>query len=237
MHFLCAILCSVQWVERPTWTELNCRHGKNVLTWHESDTIFHLAHHILHPFCAARWQSQCKVSFSDSKYLHCWWLHQLHECCSVLCPLTSSLVLKYYHELPDSSCGHVWNCLGKCQGSPSLLFCGILLGWLEHMALSQHSKAPAGRSWFKPQLNQGSTFISRCHYSPAGVWQMALWDIGFYGRSSFISNFFSHLMRSSRSSQIHFAVWILIGRCAPSFSYPLSFSLFFTDIYCKSLKT
>lgn len=40
---------------------------------------------------------------------------------------------------------------------------------------------------------------------------MALWDIGFYGRSSFISNFFSHLMRSSRSSQIQFAVWILIG--------------------------
>lgn len=46
---------------------------------------------------------------------------------------------------------------------------------------------------------------------PAAPWQMALWDIGFYGRSSFISNFFSHLMRSSRSSQIQFAVWILIG--------------------------
>lgn len=105
--------------------------------------------------------------------------------------------------------------------------------------LTQHSEAAAARSWFKPPPNQGSTFISRCHYSPAAVWQMALWDIGFYGRSSFISNFFSHLMRSSHSSQIHFAVWILIGLCTPSFSHPpppLYHSLsFFTA--CESLKT
>lgn len=77
------------------------------------------------------------------------------------------------------------------------------------------SQTAAARSWFKPPSNQDSTFISRCHYSPAALWQMALWDIGFYGRSSFISNFFSHLMRSSRSSQIQFAVWILIGLCTP----------------------
>lgn len=60
---------------------------------------------------------------------------------------------------------------------------------------------------------------------PAAPWQMALWDIGFYGRSSFISNFFSHLMRSSRSSQIQFAVWILIGLRAGTLSPPHSLSL------------
>lgn len=60
---------------------------------------------------------------------------------------------------------------------------------------------------------------------PAAPWQMALWDIGFYGRSSFISNFFSHLMRSSRSSQIQFAVWILIGLRTGTLSPPHSLSL------------
>lgn len=104
------------------------------------------------------------------------------------------------------------------------LLCGMQLGWIEDRTLSQHSMAAAARSWFKPSPNQGSTFISRCHYSPAAVWQMALWDIEFYGRSSFISNFFSHLMRSSRSSQIHFAVWILIG-LALSLSFSLSLPL------------
>lgn len=106
------------------------------------------------------------------------------------------------------------------------------LDWIEERALSQHNGAAAQRSWFKPPPNQGSTFISRCHYSPAVVWQMALWDIGFYGRSSFISNFFSHLMRSSRSSQIHFAVWILIGlfslALSPSSSCPVSIALSFS---------
>lgn len=95
----------------------------------------------------------------------------------------------------------------------------------EWRTLSQHSQAAAARSWFKPPPNQDSTFISCCHYSPAAPWQMALWDIGFYGRSSFISNFFSHLMRSSRSSQIQFAVWILIGLCTPSIFHLLVRSL------------
>lgn len=99
-------------------------------------------------------------------------------------------------------------------------------GKIKDRALSQQREAAAAaRSWFKPLPNQGSTFISRCHYSPAALWQMALWDIGFYGRSSFISNFFSHLMRSSRSSQIQFAVWILIELCTLPLSPPCSLSL------------
>lgn len=79
----------------------------------------------------------------------------------------------------------------------------------------------------------GSTFIRCCHYSLPAIWQMALWDIGFYGRSSFISNFFSHLMRSSRSSQIHFAVWILIEHCSLSSAHPSLPLVFSVSLLCS----
>lgn len=127
-----------------------------------------------------------------------------------------------------------WN---QVKGFLAPLFRCILLGWIEDRALSQHIKAAGWKSWFKPWPNQSSTFINRCHYSPAAVWQMALWEIGFYGRSSFISNFSSHLMRSSRSSQIHFAVWILIGLCTLSILFPALASLpfsFFLNMHCNT---
>lgn len=170
-------------------------------------------------------------------------LHPLQHIRRWTWPQTSPLVFGEYkpfhpNYLPFASC--VWNGWGFFQG-----FCCAFVVWqqaggrIKDRALSQHSEAAAAaaaRSWFKPLPNQGSTFISRCHYSPAALWQMALWDIGFYGRSSFISNFFSHLMRRSRSSQIQFAVWILIELRTLPLSPPCSLSLplLFADVCCKS---
>lgn len=105
----------------------------------------------------------------------------------------------------------VWTCFGLFWGIYRRLF---------------RRRPPTGREWVRvTESARGGgcgSDLNRCRtraqlslavviIPPAAPWQMALWDIGFYGRSSFISNFFSHLMRSSRSSQIQFAVWILIG--------------------------
>lgn len=177
-----------------------------------------------HPSISINWKAQVEASMTES------------FCPEPLIPTSSStplLSLILASDLPVSlwwaQTRVIWSlfCLWLQQfRSISRVYHSFVLwhpavGRIEDRALSQHSEAAAARSWFKPLPNQGSTFISCCHYSPATLWQMALWDIGFYGRSSFISNFFSHLMRSSRSSQIQFAVWILIGLCSLSFSHLL----------------
>lgn len=60
------------------------------------------------------------------------------------------------------------------------------MGQSEDGALSQHGAAAAARIWFKPLPNQGSTFISRCHYSPSRsltdgiVGYRILWQVIFH---------------------------------------------------------
>lgn len=84
----------------------------------------------------------------------------------------------------------------QCLSSTELIRT-VLFHWVSRATAIKFFSVDINLCWIQLQLSLVVVIFPL-------LWQMALWDIGFYGRSSFISHFLRHLKRSSQSSQIHF---------------------------------